>query len=76
MDVAFIGRTAYVLVTLVGSDTGGADTVGIYRIDGPTTSTVIADIGAFAIDNPPDRPTFSCPPACNTRCSGTGAISW
>jgi hypothetical protein len=58
MDVAFIGRTAYVLVTLVGSDTGGADTVGIYRIDSPTTSTVIADIGAFSIANPPETDFF------------------
>jgi len=58
MDVAFIGRTAYVLVTLVGSDTGGADTVGIYRIDSPTTSTVIADIGAFSIANPPQTDFF------------------
>jgi len=60
MDVAFIGRTAYVLVTLVGSDTGGTDTVGIYRIDSPTTSTVIADIGAFSIANPP-KPAFFVP---------------
>jgi len=58
MDVAFIGRTAYVLVTLVGGDTGGADTVGIYRIDSPTTSTVIADIGAFSIANPPTTAFF------------------
>jgi hypothetical protein len=58
MDIAFIGRTAYVLVTLVGSDTGGADTVGIYRIDSPTTSTVIADIGAFSIANPPTTDFF------------------
>lgn len=58
MDVAFIGRTAYVLVTLVGSDTGGADTVGIYRIDSPTSSTVIADIGAFAIAHPPATDFF------------------
>jgi hypothetical protein len=50
MDVAFIGNTAYVLVTLV--DVGG-DTVGIYRVDGPNTFTVIADIGAFALLNPP-----------------------
>jgi hypothetical protein len=58
MDVAFIGRTAYVLVTLVGSDVGGADMVGIYRIDGPSTSTVIADIGKFSIANPPDTDFF------------------
>ncbi len=47
MDVAFLDGTAYVLVTLVGADLGGSDTVGIYRIDGPTSSTVVADIGAF-----------------------------
>jgi hypothetical protein len=53
MDVAFIGQTAYVLITLVGSDIGGDNTVGIYRVDGPDTFTVIADIGAFASQNPP-----------------------
>jgi len=52
-DVAFIGGTAYALVTLVGSDIGGTDVVGIYRIDGPNSFTVIADIGAFSIANPP-----------------------
>ncbi len=54
MDIAFIGKTAYVLVTLVGEDVGGSDVVGIYRVDGPNTFTVIADIGQFALDNPPD----------------------
>jgi hypothetical protein len=53
MDVAFIGETAYVLITLVGPDIGGDDTVGIYRVDGPNTFTVIADIGTFASQNPP-----------------------
>lgn len=52
-DVAFIGKTAYALVTLVGPDVGGSDVVGIYRIDGPNTFTVIADIGAFSLANPP-----------------------
>jgi hypothetical protein len=60
MDVAFIGDTAYVLVTLVGPDVGGDDTVGIYRVDGPNTFTVIADIGAFASQNPP-TPAFTVP---------------
>jgi sugar lactone lactonase YvrE len=55
-DVAFIGRTAYVIVTLVGPQFGGSDIVGIYRVDGPTSFTVIADIGAFALENPPDTP--------------------
>src|SRR4030095_2262866 len=54
--VAFIGPTAYVLVTLVGPDVGGSGIVGIYRIDGPNSFTVIADIGAFAIQNPPTTP--------------------
>ena len=54
IDVAFIGSTAYALVTLVGPDVGGTSTVGIYRIDGPESYTVVADIGAFAIANPPD----------------------
>ncbi len=55
-DIAFIGRTAYVLVTLVGPDVGGTDVVGIYRIDGPHNFTVVADIGAFALSNPPATP--------------------
>lgn len=54
IDVAFIGSTAYALVTLVGTDVGGTSTVGVYRVDGPDSHTVIADIGAFAIANPPD----------------------
>jgi hypothetical protein len=61
MDVAFIGNKAYVLVTLVGSDVGGTDIVGIYRVDGPTTFTVIADIGAFSIANPPSGFPFFVP---------------
>ncbi|MEL4318590.1 ScyD/ScyE family protein [Leifsonia sp. YIM 134122] len=56
IDVAFIGRTAYVLVTMVGDDVPGAttnDTVGIYRVDGPDSFTVVADIGQWSIENPP-----------------------
>jgi hypothetical protein len=56
MDVEFVGQTAYVLVTLVGPDVQGGDIVGIYRIDGPTSFTVVADIGAFAVSNPPSTP--------------------
>jgi len=56
IDVAFIGSTAYVLVTLVGPDVGGDDVVGIYRVDGPGEFTVLADIGQFALDNPPSTP--------------------
>ena len=53
VDVAFLGRTAYVLVTLVGPSVGGQDVAGIYRVDGPSRVTVVADIGQFALDNPP-----------------------
>ena len=60
MDVAFLGRTAYVLVSMVGPDLGGQDVVGIYRVDGPTRVTVVADIGQFALDNPPE-PAFFIP---------------
>jgi sugar lactone lactonase YvrE len=58
VDVAFLGRTAYVLVTLVGPDVGGSDMVGIYRVDGPNSFTVVADIGKFSIDNPPATDFF------------------
>ena len=57
-DVAFLGGTAYALVTFVGPDVGGSDTVGIYRIDGPDSHTIIADIGAFAFANPPNTDFF------------------
>jgi hypothetical protein len=57
IDVAFIGRTAYVLVTLVGADVGGnpSDVVGIYRVDGPRRFKVVADLGTFSRLNPPER---------------------
>jgi sugar lactone lactonase YvrE len=60
MDVAFIGKTAYALVTLVGPDVGGSDVVGIYRVDGPNSFTVVADIGEFSLTNPP-IPEFFVP---------------
>src|SRR5213076_838207 len=53
IDVAFIDNIAYVLVTLVGPDVGGSDVDGIYRVDGPHSFTVVADIGQFAINHPP-----------------------
>lgn len=56
MDVAFIGKTAYVLVTLVSTDVGGNDVDGIYRVDGPNRFTVVADIGTFNLHNPPTIP--------------------
>jgi hypothetical protein len=57
IDVAFNEGTAYVLVTVVGPSVGGVsdDHVGIYRVDGPTSQTLIADIGAFAAAHKPDN---------------------
>jgi len=62
VDVAFIGGTAYALVTGVGSDLEPErdDVVGIYRVDGPNSSTVVADLGAFSVANPP-VPDFFVP---------------
>ncbi len=55
MDVAFIGSTAYVLVTLVDEPdlfpTGLVN--GIYRVDGPNDFTIIADIGEYNLNHPP-----------------------
>ena len=58
MDIAFIGQTAYVLVTLVGPDVGGSAVVGIYRVDGPHNFTVVANIGEFNLRHPPDTAFF------------------
>jgi sugar lactone lactonase YvrE len=54
IDVAFRGNTAYVLVTLVAPDVGGAHVVGVYRVDGRDRFTVVADLGAWSEANPPD----------------------
>src|SRR6266700_722453 len=56
VDVAFIGKTAYALVTGVASDPGGTNVVGIYRVDGPASFTVVADLGEFNLLNPPTIP--------------------
>lgn len=59
MDVAFIGGTAYVLVTTVGPFFGQPDVVdGIYRVEHDGSATPIADIGAWSIDNPPPPDFF------------------
>jgi hypothetical protein len=60
MDVAFLGHTAYALVTLVGPDVGGSSVVGLYRVDGRHRSSVVADIGAWSIAHPP-VPAFFIP---------------
>ncbi len=53
IDVAFIGNTAYALVTLVADDVGGDQIDGIYRMDDKDHFTVIADLGTFSRENPP-----------------------
>ena len=63
MDVVFKGRTAYVLVTLVGGDIIGGphigdETVGIYRLGRDGVFTAIADIGVWSIDHPPTSDHF------------------
>jgi hypothetical protein len=61
VDVAFLKRTAYALVTVVGSNfvAGGDHTaVGIYRVDGAHSFTLIADIGAYSAAHLPP-PTFT-----------------
>jgi sugar lactone lactonase YvrE len=58
MDVEFLHGKAYALVTLVGADVGGTAVVGIYRMDGPNTFTPFADLGAFALANPPSTAFF------------------
>jgi hypothetical protein len=54
-DVAFLCGKAYALVTMVDDPnlfpTGQIN--GIYRIDGPNSFKVIADIGAYNIAHPP-----------------------
>ena len=65
-DIEFLGGTAYVLVQFIGPYLGGPDEVnGIYRVDGPHTFTVVADIGAFNVANPPDT-DFELPTGVQT----------
>lgn len=71
-DIAFRGRTAYVLVTgvsefwteLVGSPNAPA-AEGIYRLDsvgsGSTRATLIADIYAWSEENPPQNSEYFIP---------------
>src|SRR5947207_332885 len=57
IDVAFIDNIAYVLVTLVSDPLfPSSDVDGIYRVDGPDSFTVVADLGQFNLDNPPTIP--------------------
>ena len=57
-DVAFIGSTAYALISVVTPEVGGNGVDGIYRVDGPNSFTLVADIGAFNRANPPETDFF------------------
>jgi len=63
VDVAFAGRTAYVLVTLVSGQIAGepfgdpAAKNGLYRIERDGSSTLVADLGQWSVDHPP-APAF------------------
>jgi hypothetical protein len=58
VDVAFIGGTAYALVTGVAPDLFGNDVVGIYRVDPPDSWIIVADIGAWSLLHPPATDFF------------------
>jgi hypothetical protein len=58
VDVAFLGGTAYALVTGVAPDLEGHDIVGIYRIDSPNSFTIVADLGAWSMEHPPATDFF------------------
>lgn len=60
-DAAFIGGTAYALVTLAGSDIGQDAVMGIYRLGKDGTFSVFADIGSWAIAHPPVDPDWFLP---------------
>jgi len=59
-DVAFLHGKAYALVTLVDDPTlfPTGQVNGIYRVDGPNSFTVIADIGSFNVAHPPSGFAF------------------
>jgi hypothetical protein len=58
VDVAFLDGTAYALVTGVAPDLEGHDIVGIYRVNGPNSFTIVADLGAWSVANPPATDFF------------------
>jgi len=59
VDVAFLDSIAYVLVSLTDpfaiGPAGGFEPQGIYRIDGTSSPTLIADLGAWSALNPPSN---------------------
>jgi hypothetical protein len=67
VDVAFAGRTAYVLVTLVSGTFLGEPSEpfgdprarnGLYRIERDGSNALVADLGQWSVDNPPGPAFF------------------
>ena len=67
VDVAFAGRRAYVLVTLVSGTIlseppelfGDPEAMnGLYRIERDGSNTLVADLGQWSVDNPPEPAFF------------------
>ena len=67
VDVAFAGRRAYVLVTLVSGTILGEPPEpfgdpeaenGLYRIERDGSHTLVADLGQWSVDNPPEPAFF------------------
>jgi hypothetical protein len=64
VDVVFVGRTAYVLVTLVSGRAAGEpfgdpdDKNGIYRLERNGDFTLVADLGQWSVDHPPEPAFF------------------
>ena len=60
IDVAFLGRTAYVLVTFVSGNYLGEPfgdpkaKNGLYRIERDGSNTLVADLGQWSVDHPPE----------------------
>ena len=52
MDFVFLDSTMYALTSLVSEDVGGSDVTGVFRVEDDTCE-VVADIGAWTIENPP-----------------------
>lgn len=59
IDLVFLGRTAYVLVTLVGPEFGQPAVVsGVYRINRNGHARAVADVGAWSTAHPPEADIF------------------
>jgi hypothetical protein len=74
MDIAFLGDTAYVLVTLVSPDVGGTDIDGIYRVDARTGSRSSRTSGGGQLPIHQNLPSSSRL-ACSMRWNPTVAAS-